>query len=255
MDETDAFLAVIERVQAANGGESDRALSIRLTGSPDTIRKVRATRKLPGTNKLRQIADGLGLPMDQLAGRIAADAEPDSNLLTFPRVEAVPANIGDVRRAFRDMPDGLPVYGTALGHNIQFDDEGGADIEVTYYEPTNAILYVARPPALMNVREAYGFYVQGDSMAPAHKDGVLRFANPRAPVRVTDDVVIQLRAPIDDGQDGEEIVSILVKTLVKRTASFVTLEQLNPHARFNVPTERIAAIHRVMELDDLFRRG
>lgn len=254
MDEIDEFLGVIDRARAANGGESDRALSIRLTGSPDTVRKVRATRKLPGTTKLRRIAEGLGLSMDQLAGRVPASTAGDAPTPLFPRVEAVPADIGDVSRAFRQMPGGLPVYGTALGHNIKFDDEGSADIEVTLYEPTNAILYVARPPALMGVDEAYGFYVQGESMAPAHKDGVLRFANPRAPIRVTDDVVVQLRAPIDDGENGEEVVSVLVKTLVRRSASYITLEQLNPHHRFNVPTDRVAAIHRVMEMDDLFRR-
>lgn len=247
MSEIDQFLAFVENL-VKQSGESETELSRRLTDSPDTFRDARRKASMPGAVKMQRMAERLGIPSEQILGKAASSPAPPS------RIEAVPANMGDVTRALRAMPGGLPVYGTALGHNIQFDEDGGAEIEVTLYEPSNAILYVARPPALMDVKEAYGFYVQGDSMAPAHKDGVLRFANPRAPIRVTDDVVVQLRAPIDDGQDGEEIVSVLVKTLVKRTASHITLEQLNPHARFNVPTDRVAAIHRVMEMDDLFRR-
>lgn len=253
MTEVEHLLAKIDAFLGENPGLSDRALSMRATSNVDTIRNIRRSHLLPKERNLSGLASFMGTTVDALLGRASAAAHDDANSL-YPRIEAVPANMGDVPRAFRAMPGGLPVYGTALGHNIQFDEDGGAEIEVTLYEPSNAILYVARPPALMDVHEAYGFYVQGDSMAPAHKDGVLRFANPRAPIRVTDDVVVQLRAPIDDGQDGEEIVSVLVKTLVKRNASYITLEQLNPHARFNVPTDRVAAIHRVMEMDDLFRR-
>lgn len=247
MTELEQFMDYIDAL-VRRTGRSETDLSRQLTDSPDTFRDARRKASMPGSVKLQRMAERLGVSVEEILGKAPAPAGPRG------RIEAVPANMGDVTRAFRAMPGGLPVYGTALGHNIQFDDNGGADVEVTLYEPTNAILYVARPPALMDVDEAYGFYVQGDSMAPAHKDGVLRFANPRAPIRVTDDVVVQLRAPIDDGQNGEEIVSILVKTLVRRSASFVTLEQLNPHHRFNVPKDRVAAIHRVMELDDLFRR-
>lgn len=217
----DALLEKIETRRAALG-LSENEVS-QAGGNAYVIRDLRRKASIPGPDKIKGIAAKLGVTVDWL---LSLGDEPPAPLP--PRVEAVPANVGDVSRMFRDMPSGLPVYGTALGHNIKFGDNGSAEVEATIFEQTSALLYVARPPALMGVQEAYGFYVQGDSMAPAHKDGVLRFANPRAPLRMQDDVVVQLRAPIDDGQNGEEIVCVLVKTLIKRNASEITLEQLNP---------------------------
>jgi hypothetical protein len=245
MDQVDYFLAFVDQARAENGNESDRALSLRTTGSPDTIRDVRRYRHIPGRAKLERMADALHVTVDQLLGRApSADDEP-------PHIVEVTAASGvrDINRTFRQAPQDLPVLGTALGHTIRFDDDGTAPIEVTLLQPQEVMHHVARPPALVGNPDAYAIYVQGDSMFPAHKDGALRVVNPRVGVRVSDDVVVQLRA--GDGDDGEAIVSVLIKTLVKRSASFVELEQLNPHMRFRVPVERIAAIHRVMDLADL----
>lgn len=250
MTEVDHLLAKIDAFLAENPGMSDRSLSDRATTSVDTIRNIRRSHLLPKERNLSSLASFLGMSVDDLLGRTPASHGGPLAPPRFARNEAVPADLGDVRRTFRQMPSSLPVYGTALGHNARFDDNGAADIEVTIIEQTDVVLRIARPPALMNNPDAYGFYVQGDSMAPAHKPGALRIADPRAPIRITDDVVVQLRAPIDD---GEEVVTVLIKTLVKRTASFIELEQLNPPARFRVERESIAAIHRVMELDELLR--
>lgn len=243
MGDFEQFLRVIEE-ELARTGESDRALSLRATSSADTIRNARRHMAIPSHKNLTALADALHLSVDQLLGRAAAPDDP-------PRViEMTPAPaVGDVGRTFRSAPQDLPVLGTALGHNIEFDEDGKTDIEVTIFQPHEVLHHVARPPALAGNDAAYAIYVQGDSMFPAHKDGALRVVNPRVGVRVNDDVVVQLRA--EDGAGGEEIVSVLIKTLVKRSASFVELEQLNPHMRFRVPVARIAAIHRVMDLADL----
>lgn len=244
MDQVDAFLAFIDQIRADNGNESDRALSLRTTGSPDTIRDIRRYRHIPGRQKLERMADALHVTVDQLLGR---SPTPDD----APRaVEALAApGVGDVSRTFRRAPQDLPVRGTALGHNLRFDEQGSADVEVTLFDPGETVHYVTRPPALLNNDAAYAIYVQGDSMFPAHKDGALRVVNPRAPLRVGDDVVVQLHA--SDGDDGQAVVSVLIKTLVRRSATFVTLHQLNPDREFRVPVERIASIHRVMDLADL----
>jgi hypothetical protein len=245
MDEVSQFLRIIAQ-ERARTNESERAFSLRVSGTPDMIRKARDNHALPRSQRLGQIADALHLTVDQLLGRsgVPGGDEP-------PRViEIAPApGVGDVGRTFRRAPQDLPVRGTALGHNIKFEENGAAAIEVTIFQPGEVLHYVARPPALTGNPDAYAIYVQGDSMYPAHKEGALRVVNPRVGVRVTDDVVVQLRG--EDGDDGEAIVSVLIKTLVKRSASFVELEQLNPHMRFRVPVERIAAIHRVMDLADL----
>lgn len=243
MSDIDHFLRVIDE-ELGRSGESDRSLSLRATSSADTIRNARRHQAIPSHKNLLGLADALHLTVDQLLGRpLAAETPPRSVEVTHA------PGVGDVSRTFRRSPQDLPVRGTALGHNLHFDDKGSADIEVTLFDPGEALHYIVRPPALLNNDTAYAIYVQGDSMAPAHKDGALRVVNPRAPLRVGDDVVVQLHDA--DGDDGQAVVSVLIKTLVKRSASFVVLQQLNPAREFRVPAERITAIHRVMELDDL----
>lgn len=249
MNETDHFLQTIDAFLAKNPKLSDRAISERATSNVDTIRNVRRSGKMPKERNLAGIAAFLGISVNEMLGRESPTVAGNTR---FPRSEAKPADLGDVSRLFREMPRNIAVRGTALGHNICFDGNGSAEIETTLFEMANEILYVARPPALMGIDEAYAFYVQGDSMAPAHEDGALRFANPRLPVRATDYVVVQLRAPVDDGQDGEQVVCVLLKRLVRRSGSHATLEQFNPPLTFKVPNDRIKAIHRVMEMDDLF---
>lgn len=249
MTETDHFLATIDAFLAQNPKYSDRAISQKATSNVDTIRNVRRTGRMPKERNLSGIAAFIGMSVNEMLGRESAAPTASHS---FSKPAPRPADLGDATRLFREMPRNMPVYGTALGHNIAFNGDGTADIETTILTFTDEIMYVARPPALMGNGDAYAFYVQGDSMAPAHRDGALRFANPRATLRATDDVLVQLRAPIDDGQDGEEVVCVLLKTLVRRTGAHVTLEQLNPPRQFNVPNDRIKAIHRVMEMDDLF---
>lgn len=248
MDEIDVFLGAVEEYLAAHPGESERALSVRATGSPDTIRDARRKRSLPGSVKLGRLADALHLSVDQLLGRRPIEDPPRI-------MEAVRADsVGDVRQRFRGFPRDLPVYGTALGHNLNFDGDGNAEIEVTLVEPTDVINRVLRPPILEGDPEAYAFYVQGDSMFPAHRPGKLRFALTRKPPQIEDDVIVQLRVPVDDGQDGEEVVAVLIKTLVKRTSEYVVLRQYNPPREFKVPREMIAKIHLVVDPGDMFDR-
>lgn len=247
MDRVDHFLAFMDEVRAETG-ESERGLSLRISDSPDTIRVARRNHSVPGPAKLALIADRLHTTVDQLLGR-----DPRTTPVPPARIEARPARVGDVRRTFAQAPGDLPVVGTALGHLLDFDDNGSAAIEATLLEPGETLHHVRRPPALFGNPDAYAIYVQGESMAPAHKDGALRVVNPRVGVRIGDDVIVQLRG--DNGgegvDDGEAVISVLIKTLVRRSASFITLQQLNPPLEFQVPVARVAAIHRVMDLADL----
>lgn len=246
MDEVSEFLRVID-AERQRAGESERAFSMRVAGSPDMIRKARDNRALPRPQRLTLIADRLNLTVDQLLGRATVEQLPYT-------IEAVPANMGDVSRRFRHFPKSLPIYGTAFGHNMAFDGDGVADIEVTIFEPTDVVGYALRPPALEDDQEAYGFRIQGDSMFPAHRPGNFRIALTRQPPRIEDDVIVQLRREIDDGQDGEEVISVLIKTLVRRTADYVELRQYNPLRTFRVPRHMIKAMHLVVDPGDLLDR-
>jgi hypothetical protein len=44
---------------------------------------------------------------------------------------------------------------------------------------------------------------------------------------------------------------VLIKTIVRKTASYVELEQFNPACIFRIPAERIERMDRVLTLDDM----
>ena len=106
--------------------------------------------------------------------------------------------------------------------------------------------YVRRPPALMNARDAFAFYVSGDSMDPVHPHGALRFAQPYKPVNPGDTVVVLTRHWDDDPGQG------YIKILRRRTGEFLILEQLNPHATIQIPIRHVVSVHKVPDLNDLF---
>ena len=86
-------------------------------------------------------------------------------------------------------------------------------------------------------------------MQPRFRDGDTVFVEGRKRPAVGDDAVIYLRAP--DDMDGERISSVLIKAIVRKTASYVELEQYNPAQIFRIPMERVDHMDRVLTLDDM----
>lgn len=160
----------------------------------------------------------------------------DSNAVPF-RMEGA-AN----RRMNRD----LPVYGTALGADEIVDGEA---IEQTTLNRAEVVEYKRRPAILDGRADVYGLYVQGSSMQPRFRDGATVFVEGRKRPAVGDDAVIYLRSP--DETDGERISSVLIKAIVRKTASYVELEQYNPPLVFRIAMERVDHMDRVLTLDDM----
>lgn len=145
------------------------------------------------------------------------------------------------------MREDLPVYGTALGAPIIIDHEA---VEQTTLNTGEVVQYAKRPVILEGRADAYGLYVQGSSMEPVHLAGDLVLAETKRPARVGDDVIVYLR-PKDESDDGERARSVLIKRLVRRTASHIELEQFNPAMTFRLPTEEVLRIDRTLRLADL----
>jgi len=160
----------------------------------------------------------------------------DSNAQPF-RLEGAGA-----QRMNRD----LPVYGTALGADEIVDGEA---VEQTTLNRGEVVEYKRRPPILDGRADVYGLYVQGSSMHPRFRDGETVFVESRKRPAIGDDSVIYLRAP--DEVDGERVSSVLIKTIVRKTASYVELEQYNPVLIFRIPMERVERMDRVLTLDDM----
>jgi phage repressor protein C with HTH and peptisase S24 domain len=83
-------------------------------------------------------------------------------------------------------------------------------------------------------------------MEPKYDPGTRVIVSPKATVQVRDYVVVQLKGEDAEDQYEERITAVLIKRLVRRSASFVELMQFNPEITFRVGTERIAAIHKVV---------
>jgi hypothetical protein len=160
----------------------------------------------------------------------------DSNAVPF-RMEGSGAS-----RMNRDVP----IYGTALGADEIVDGEA---IEQTTLNRAEVVEYKRRPPILDGRADVYGLYVQGSSMQPRFRDGDTVFVESRKRPAVGDDAIIYLRTP--DETEGERVSSVLIKAIVRKTASYVELEQYNPALTFRIAMERVERMDRVLTLDDM----
>lgn len=148
------------------------------------------------------------------------------------------------------MPQDVPIHGTALGADRIVEDIA---IEQTQLNTGETIGYAKRPPILDGRADAYGIYVQGSSMSPVHEDGSLVLVETKRPPRVGDDVVIYLRARGEQDMDDTDgrARCVLVKRLVRRSASYIELEQFSPALTFRIAANEISVIHRVLNMGDL----
>jgi len=136
----------------------------------------------------------------------------------------------------------IPVLGSAMAIE-SFDPE--RDIELTELNMAEVLDNVRRPLSLANDSSAYAVTVVGDSMWPRFRPGRRVIVSPKAPVSIGDDVIVQLRG---NGQEQEagRVSLVLIKELVRRSASYVELRQFNPDVTFKVERDRVAAIHKVI---------
>lgn len=141
-----------------------------------------------------------------------------------------------------DLP-GIPLVGSAIGMR-SFDPEN--DIELTEVDMAEVLDRIRRPVSLAGDDKAYALTVIGDSMAPKYDPGTRVIVSPKATVSVNDYVVVQLKGNDAEDQYEERITAVLIKRLVRRSASFTELRQFNPDITFRVERDRIAAIHKVI---------
>jgi phage repressor protein C with HTH and peptisase S24 domain len=219
---------VKERLKAT--GLSARGASLAAVNSPDVVRYIWERQAMPSADKLARIAAVLGTTVDYLLGK---SEEPGEAIAPVPGFK-MPS------RTTRD----LPVYGTALAADRDFLDRDGHPTTVEQVDllMSSAMDYIIRPPLLVGRSEIFAVYVSGESMSPRFFSGDAVLVEPNRPAAIGDDVLVLLRGAVDQ---GEEITGALIKKLVRRSASFVELEQYNPPLTFRIPTADIHKIHRI----------
>jgi hypothetical protein len=232
-----------------------------MAGVEDDIQLVRDLIAWTGTNANR-VAKAIGKPNTTInrfakgsavhrMARETMDALREQ-FPEFPGFVDRPALNGTIVKlegpSFDRMRPNLPVYGTALGSERKVDGEA---VEQTTLNRSEVVMYVKRPTLLNERTEAYGLVVSGSSMEPRHMDGEMIVVDPRGQVRPTEDVVVYLRPHDPEEDNGEAARAVLVKRLVRRTASYIELEQYTPAIRFQVRTDEIVRIDRVIPWSEL----
>ncbi len=214
-----------------------REISIAATGQPAALRNILAKGAMPSIDRLDAIARELGTTSDWLLGRDQAIER------TVPDGDAVNPE------TFRRLPKTLPIYGSALGADLEFDDERGVVVRVeqTEIDMAEPMDRMARPIGVTGRPDLYVVVVSGHSMEPRHDSGRRVLVDPRRVPSVGDDVVVQLRGPTFD---GEEVRHVLIKQLVRRKPGGVILRQFNPEQDFEVRNDQVSAVHRVMPWDE-----
>lgn len=236
---------LLDRIEAKldQHGLSAREVSLLATGKPDAIRDLKRAKGMPSAERLDKLAEILGTTSTWLLrGGSEGEAEANAALAReMVRTEVAAAGIGDPRVAFRGQQPlpALPLHGTAIGGTL---DDLGEDVDLVELHLGEVLDWLKRPASLARDPDAYALTVLNDSMTPKFEPGDQVAVSPRAPVSIGDYVIVQLRAA--DAED-ERVRMVLIKRLVRRSASFVELAQFNPEVTFQVDIKRVCAIHRV----------
>lgn len=143
------------------------------------------------------------------------------------------------------MQQNIPILGTALGADRVSD---GLAIEQTCLYEHEQIGFAKRPVFLDGRTDIYGLYVQGSSMDPAYEDGTTILVETKRPPRIGEYAVVYLRMN-GDGDESDvdgRARTILIKRLIRKSASYIELEQFNPRMSFKVDMKEVLKMHRVI---------
>lgn len=230
------------RERLESSGKSMHAVSKAIGANAGYVRDLLdpAKNTMPTIEKLRAIAQELETSIDYLSG--------DSDAPDIVRSDVTLSdNHIDWRGPDRADP-GIPLVGTGDCADLNVCSESGEMITVerSSFDPDHHVRMLVRPPALRGQTELYAIYFHGESMEPRFQPGEVGIVDPRRPVRNGDYVLVQLNAG-----DSDEVVTVLVKRLVRQNADEVVLEQFNPAVTFKVPKHRVARVHRIMQQTEL----
>lgn len=223
-----------ERIDAT--GMTPRAISLAIGANHSYVSQIlNGKGGEPSAGKLRDIARVLDTSFEYLVGTAATSAPVLSEVAVLDR------QLG--WNGPRPDEPGIPLVGTGDCAEIEVVTEDGetVSIERSSFDPEYHIRFVERPAALRGNRQAYAIFFHGSSMEPRFFAGEIGIADPQRPAGPGDFVVVQL----NDGA-SDDVVTVLVKRLVRQNAREYVLEQYNPPLTFIVPRSRVKHVHRLI---------
>ena len=123
----------------------------------------------------------------------------------------------------------IPVYGQAVaGINGEFAFDGKKLFEVPC------------PPQLLNVENAYGVEVAGDTMSPRYEDGEIVYVDTVRRIKKGDYVVAQIMMKEEDS-----FPTAFIKRFIRHNEKELVLTQLNPAKELVFPHQRVVSVHYI----------
>lgn len=180
--------------------------------------------------------------MSKLAGALQCERDwlqYGEGQQVVPKLAGAP--VPNARQAEVDYP-----YRNTMLRDIEVRGTMAGSMAGAFQFEGGVVDYVARPPGLLTAKGIYALYVEGESMSPAHPPGELRFISAFKHPNIGDTVAITAKYT----PDGP--IETFIKTLVRRTASHVVVEQLNPKATIEFDTKYVVSLHKVLTMNDLF---
>ncbi|MDK4727421.1 LexA family transcriptional regulator [Rhizobium phaseoli] len=201
-----------------------------LVASPRKWREIARELQIDETEMLELIRDSVGeAGKTQRMPRVVStlpQRRPDDSQDHEPNAIVDPAPISASSGRPGRM---LPVLGEAVG---------GDDGQYTFNG--QVLDYVACPPSLANVPNAYAVWIDGESMYPRYKSGELVYVHPGKPARRGDDVIVQVKPRHEDMPPRG-----FVKELVGFIGDKLVLKQYNPDMRIEFPRSDVISIHPI----------
>ena len=123
----------------------------------------------------------------------------------------------------------IPVYGQAVaGINGEFAFDGKKLFEVPC------------PPQLLNVKNAYGVEVAGDTMSPRYEDGEIVYVDTVRRIKKGDYVVAQIMM-----QEEDSFPTAFIKRFIRHNEKELVLTQLNPAKELVFPHQHVLSVHYI----------
>jgi len=200
--------------------------------------------------KWREIAKALQIPEDEMRELVKDASRVEGKSTRLPRSVARLSPEEIIRMSDQDnhhepnarVDPNIPIpFNVKPGRMIPILGEavGGAGGE---YEFNGQVQdWIACPPSLANVPNAYAVYVDGESMYPRYKSGETVYVHPSKPARRGDDVIVQI-APEEDGKPPHGYV----KEFVGWAGDELILRQYNPESKLNFDRRRVVSVHPIV---------
>jgi len=230
-----------ERLQEAldNSAFSPHALSVAIGANHSYIAQIlNGKGGMPAADRLARIADVLGTTVGHLTGGAPA-AHSEVGVRDKPLEWNGPTP---------ETPP-IPIVGTGDCADlavVETDSGRHVEVERSSFDPEYHVRYIATPPLLRGRRGIYAIYFHGSSMEPRFYPGEVGLVDSHRPPSPGEYALVQLNTG-----DSDDVVSVLAKKFIRRTATEIVLEQYNPPLTFSVPAARVQRIHRIMPQTEL----